>query len=257
MNATDQLFSLNDKTALVTGASSGLGERFCEVLAAAGARVIICARRRIQIEKVAERIRTNGGSAEPLVLDVCDREKATAVLQHIESRFGDIDILVNNAGIAHPKSFESLTESDWQQVMDVNLNSVFRMSRLLADHMIQRKIAGSIINIASVLGFAAQPTQAAYASSKGGVLQLTRAMALDLVRYRIRVNAIAPGYILTDINREFFETAAGAAMVKRIPMRRVGTTTELDGTLLLLASDASAYMTGSVLTIDGGIRARL
>ena len=215
------------------------------------------ARRRRRIEAVAERIRESGGSAHPYVLDVADPQAVSKAVADLAAEHGNIDILVNNAGIADPRPFNTLEDEDWRRILDINLDAVFHMSRRVSDHMIEREISGIIINIASVLGFAAQPTQAAYATSKAGVIQLTRAMALDLVRYGIRVNALAPGYILTDINEAFFKTPAGDTLVKRIPMRRVGTTAELDGALLFLASQASSYMCGSVLTVDGGIRARL
>ena len=224
------LFDLTGKTALVTGASGLLGGHFCAVLAAAGARVVPAARRV-----------PPGGVA----LDVTDEASIAACLDAA----GPVDILVNNAGTAVTRPFLEQTAADWDAVVAVNLRGCFLMGQAAARRMTQ---GGSIINIASVLGERIIPGVAGYTAAKAGLLHLTRQMAVELARYSIRVNAIAPGYIASDINAEYFASPAGQAMVKRIPQRRLGRPEDLTGALLLLASEAGAHMTGSVVTVDGG-----
>lgn len=224
------LFDLTGKTALVTGASGLLGGHFCAVLAAAGARVVPAARRV-----------PPGGVA----LDVTDEASIAACLDAA----GPVDILVNNAGTAVTRPFLEQTAADWDAVLAVNLRGCFLMGQAAARRMTQ---GGSIINIASVLGERIIPGVAGYTAAKAGLLHLTRQMAVELARYSIRVNAIAPGYIASDINAEYFASPAGQAMVKRIPQRRLGRPEDLTGALLLLASEAGAHMTGSVVTVDGG-----
>jgi len=230
-------FDLSGKTALVTGASGLLGAHFSRVLAGAGARVVMAARR---VDAMA-----NDFGATTVALDVTDEASIAACLDAA----GPIDILVNNAGMAVTRPLLQHSAADWDAVMDVNLRGCFLMATAAARRMAH---GGSIINIASVLGERIIPGVAGYTAAKAGLLHLTRQMAVELARHNIRVNAIAPGYIASAINAGFFESPPGQAMVKRIPQRRLGQPGDLTGALLLLASDASAHMTGSTITIDGG-----
>jgi NAD(P)-dependent dehydrogenase (short-subunit alcohol dehydrogenase family) len=240
--------SLANQTAVITGASSGLGAHFARVLAAAGAKVILCARRKEALEAVAKRVTDAGGEASTVVLDVTNPGSIAA--------FGDavknVDILVNNAGIANSATALDLTEADWDAVVNTNLKGAFLVAQKAAAAMKAHRRGGSIINIASILGLRQSATVLPYAVSKAGVIQMTKVLALELARFGIRVNAIAPGYLDTDINDGFLQSEAGAAMVRRIPMRRVGLLEDLDGPLLLLASGKSTYMTGAILAVDGG-----
>lgn len=239
---------LSGKTALITGASSGLGKHFAEVLAQAGAHVILAARRRSAIDELAAAIVSKDGSASTLSLDVTDSRSIAELGEPI----AEVDILVNNAGIVHSAAALEQTEAQWDSVVDTNLKGGFMVAQTVARAMRTHGRGGSIINIASILGLRQAGGVLSYAVSKAGVIQMTKTLALELARFGIRVNALAPGYLHTDLNDEFFESDAGRALVKRIPVRRPGRLDELDGPLLLLASDASSYMTGSVIAVDGG-----
>lgn len=243
------LFSLSGRVALVTGASGGLGRHFGRVLHAAGAAVVLAARRP---ESVAAEAAALGDRAMAVALDVTDAASIAAALDAVAARFGTCDLLVNNAGIAATKPFLEHAEDDWDRVMDVDLRGAFVMAQAAAKRMVAAGREGAIVNIASILGLRVIPGVASYAAAKAGLIQLTRQMAVELARHRIRVNALAPGYIATDINRDFFASDAGQALLKRIPQRRLGTVDDLTGPLLLLASRAGAHMTGSVVTVDGG-----
>jgi NAD(P)-dependent dehydrogenase (short-subunit alcohol dehydrogenase family) len=245
-------FSLSGHTALVTGASSGLGRHFAGVLARAGARVVVGARRMERLETLAGEIRAAGGQALPVSLDVTDRGSVAAAFDAAEKTFGPVTILINNAGVPANTFFTKLSERDWREVLDVNLDGVFRVGQEAARRMIAAGQGGSIINIASVLGLGVLKAVAPYAASKAAVIQLTKAMALELSRERIRVNALAPGYVSTELNDAFLASEAGRRLLSRVPQGRAARPEELDGPLLLLASDAGSYMTGSVLVVDGG-----
>lgn len=241
-------FDLSGRTALVSGASSGLGAHFAGVLAAAGAHVILAARRVEQLEEQARSIRSAGGQCTTVSLDVV----SAASIASIAPQLAGVDILVNNAGVVREAMALDVTEDDWDAVIDTNLKGMFLLAQATAQAMRTGGRKGSIINIASVLGLRQAPGVVAYAVSKSGAIQLTKTLALELARFGIRVNALAPGYLSTELNSEYWDSEPGRAMIKRIPQRRLGSLDDLTAPLLLLASDASAYMTGSVITIDGG-----
>ena len=239
---------LENKLALVTGASSGLGAHFAEVLAGAGAEVILAARREDKLAKIAEGIRAAGGRCSTAQLDVANSASIARLAPHLPQ----IDILVNNAGLAREAGALAMSEADWDVVMDTNLKGMFLVAQLAGQAMRAHGRGGAIINIASILGLRESPGVLAYAVSKAGAIQLTKSMALELARFNIRVNAIAPGYLSTEMNATHWDTEAGKALIRRIPQRRLGRLQDLNGPLLLLASDDGAYMTGSVIAVDGG-----
>jgi NAD(P)-dependent dehydrogenase (short-subunit alcohol dehydrogenase family) len=239
---------LKGKRALITGASSGFGAHFARVLAAAGAAVIVAARRTPQLKPLAAEISAAGGIAEVATLDVADAGSVGAVI----SAVGPFDILVNNAGVTNMKAVLDQTEADWDTIIDTNLKGSWLVATEAARSMRAYGRPGSIINIASILGLRQGGHVAPYAISKAGVVQLTKQLGLELARYQIRVNAIAPGYFSTELNRAFFDSEAGKVLIARVPQRRLGNLHDLDGPLLLLASDASSFMSGAVLSVDGG-----
>jgi NAD(P)-dependent dehydrogenase (short-subunit alcohol dehydrogenase family) len=245
-------FDLDGKVAIVTGASSGLGWQFALVLARAGAKVAIAARRVERLGELARQIESFDGRAIPIALDVTDPKSIADCVSTAETELGPVSILVNNAGVAERGHVLDHSAEAWNQVLSVNLDGVWLMAQETARHIARLGHGGTIINIASILGLTARAHLASYCASKAAVINLTRAMALDLAQQDIRVNAIAPGYIETDINREFLHSEAGQAMIADIPQGRVGSPEDLDGALLLLASDASRFMTGSVIVVDGG-----
>ncbi|HVZ01547.1 MAG TPA: SDR family oxidoreductase [Dongiaceae bacterium] len=245
-------FSLESQVALVTGASSGLGAHFARVLAEAGARVALLARRKRLAEEVAAELESHGWAASAFAADITDHDSLHRVLHEVEAGLGTPDILVNNAGAHAGRLALDLDAADWNRVIETNLTGTWAITQQLAQHWVERKRPGVVVNVASILGIGVSPGVMSYAVSKAGVIQMTKALALEWARYGIRVNALAPGYFPTDLNKEFLATPEGAAILKRIPMRRLGKLEDLDGPLLLLASPASAYMTGSVITVDGG-----
>jgi len=249
---SDDRFSLQGRCALITGASSGLGWHFAGVLAAAGAKVCLCARRKDLLAHRVSELERAGYAALAIPMDVTDGASVAAAFAAAEDAFGAVEIVVNNAGVADQGPFHEVDEARWRRVMEVNQDGVFRVAREAANRMRTAGNGGSIVNIASVLGHGVLPGVSAYAVSKAAVIQLTKAMALELARDSIRVNALAPGYFATEMNADFLASEAGAKLVKRVPQRRVGEPGELDGPLLLLASGAGGYMTGSVLIVDGG-----
>jgi NAD(P)-dependent dehydrogenase (short-subunit alcohol dehydrogenase family) len=252
-----ELFDLSGRVALVTGASQGLGRRFARVLAGHGAAVGLAARQLDKLAVLEREIAGSGSRIASVAMDVTDRESIEAAITAIERALGPIDLLINNAGTAVSKGVLEQTEADWDRVVGTNLKGAFFTAQAVARRMVERDPrppwGGNIVNIASVLALDVVGHLAPYAASKGGLWQLTRTMALELARHDVRVNALAPGYIETEINRTFLATEAGERMRKRIPQRRFGTPDDLDGALLLLASSASRYMTGSILVIDGGL----
>ncbi len=246
-------FFLADKVAIISGASSGMGRHFAVVLARAGAKVALGARRVDRLQEVVAEIEGFDGRALAVALDVTDSDSVREAVAAAETELGPISILVNNAGVSGgAKRALEVEEAEWLSVIDVNLNGVWRMAQEVAKHMVRLGHGGSIINIASMLGLAAVPYIPAYCASKAAVVNLTRALALELARHDIRVNAIAPGYFESEMTHDFLGSAEGRSMIDQIPQRRSGNPAELDGALMLLASDASSYMTGSVITVDGG-----
>ncbi len=245
-------FNIDGKIALVTGASSGLGWRFAQVLAQNGARVVACARRVDRLQDLMEEVAAEGGNLQAVAMDVTDRASVSLAFDQAESLVGTPEIIVNNAGIAVASRVLDMKDDDWLATLDTNLNGVFWCAREAGRRLLASGKGGSIINIASLLGKRVLPGVAAYATSKAAVIQLTKAMALELAKHNIRVNAICPGYILTEINGDYFDTDEGRAMIRTIPQRRLGDVSDLDGLLLLLASPASGFMTGSAINIDGG-----
>ncbi len=246
------LFDLNGRHVLVTGASSGLGRHFAGTLAKAGAVLSLGARRSDALAETVSRVENAGGQAHAVKMDVTDAASIEAALDAAESRFGPVAVLINNAGVTITKAAIDLDESDWNGVVDTNLKGVWLTAQATAKRMVRHGQGGSIVNVASILGLRVAGGVAPYTVSKAAVIQLTKALALEWARHKIRVNALAPGYIETELNDAFFETDLGKALIKRIPQRRLGQAAELDGPLLLLASDAGSYMTGSIVAADGG-----
>jgi NAD(P)-dependent dehydrogenase (short-subunit alcohol dehydrogenase family) len=246
------LFDLRGEVILITGASQGLGRQFARVLSAHGAGVALAARQAGKLKALEEEIRGKGGRAAAVAMDVTGTASIGKALDEAEVALGPITVLVNNAGIAIEKLAIEQTEIDWDAVIGANLKGAYFTATELARRMIARKQAGNIVNIASVLGLGVMKFLSPYTISKAGIVQATKAMALELAPNNIRVNALAPGYIDTEMNHEFWATPAGEKLTKRIPQRRVGSESDLDGAIMLLASKASRYMTGSVVTVDGG-----
>jgi 3-oxoacyl-[acyl-carrier protein] reductase len=246
------IFNLSGSVALVTGASSGLGLRFAEVLAENGAAVVLVARRADRLEALRARIGKNGGRAIAVKADVRERAAIGAAFDAAEGQFGTVTILVNNAGVAHAGRAVELAEEEWRQVLSTDLDAVFYWSQEAARRMLAAGTGGSIVNIASVLGIGVDKGVAAYATAKAGVIQLTKALALELGFNGIRVNAIAPGWIVTELNREYLSSEKGSALTRQIPLGRFGEARDLDGALLLLVSDAGRFITGATVVADGG-----
>ncbi len=250
--ADSHRIDLNDRSVLVTGASRGLGRHFALTLARAGAKVALAARGLPHLRPLAAEIQGRGGRACAVAMDVTDPESVRAGFEAAADELGPITVVVNNAGTTAQGPALELPEREWDAVLATNLKGPWLVAQEAARRLVAAKRGGSIINVVSVLAFRVTAQLAPYAASKAGLLQLTRALALEWARYGIRVNALAPGYIETDLNRAFFASPAGEAMIKRIPQRRIGTPDDLDGALLLLASEASRYMTGSTIVVDGG-----
>ena len=245
-------FDISGEVVLVTGASSGIGRHFAQVLAAAGAKVAAAARRADHLSELARDIESRGGACLPLACDVTKQDSIREAIANAEDRLGPLSVLVNNAGVVVSKPLFEHSEADWDHVVDTNLKGAWLAARDFAHHLVERKRPGRIINIASVLGFRTIGQVPAYCAAKAGLIHLTHVLAMELARHRILVNALAPGYVETDFNREFFKTEAGQRLISRIPLKRIAQSEDLDGALLFLASPASAYVTGAVISVDGG-----
>jgi NAD(P)-dependent dehydrogenase (short-subunit alcohol dehydrogenase family) len=246
------VFNVKDKHILVTGGSSGFGRHFSRFLANNGAKVTLAARRAEALASAVAEIKAVKGRAQSVQMDVTQVASIEDALKQAEVGFGPIDGVVNNAGVTATKPALQQDERSWDAVIDTNLKGVWLVAQAAAKRMVENKVQGSIVNIASILGLRVAGAVAPYAISKAGVIQMTKALALEWARYGIRVNALAPGYFVTELNDEFFQSDAGQALIKRVPQRRLGQLSELDGPLLLLISNAGSFMTGSVLTVDGG-----
>lgn len=245
-------FDLSGRVALVTGASSGLGRHFADVLAQAGAAVALAARRADRLHDAVAAIEAGGGRAVAVACDVTDHASVGAAVAAAERALGPIDLLVNNAGVVVSKPVLEHSEEDWDRVVDTNLKGAWLMAREVAARWIEAKRRGRIINVASLLGERTIRHVPSYCASKAGLIHLTHTLAVEWARHGISVNALAPGYIETDLNRDFLQGPAGQALIARIPAGRAGEPSDLDGALLLLASDAGAYINGAVIPVDGG-----
>lgn len=252
MTRIEKMFSLHGKIALVTGAASGMGERFAHTLAEAGATVICAARRTDRIEAVAASIVRAGGKAIALAVDVGSTASVEALFDEIEKRVGRVNVLVNAAAQLDVGLFPDVKDDNWNNLINVNLSGVMRTSRACSERLIKAGEPGSIVNITSIIGTQVMLGVPTYGTLKAAANQLTRSMARDMFPHGIRCNAIAPGYFLTEMVAGYFETEAGKADIERHPLKRLGRVEELDGALLLLTSDASTYINGAILSVDGG-----
>ena len=247
-----EIFDLRGRVALVTGASSGLGARFAEVLAANGAAVGLVARRRDRLAEVKARIEAAGGRSVAVEADVLDRAAINRAFDAVEAAFGTVTILINNAGVVHSNRAVDLPETEWRRVIGTDLDAVFFWAQEAARRMLAAGKPGAIVNIASVLSFGVSKGVVAYTTAKAGVVQMTKALGLELAFKGIRVNAIAPGWFVTDINRDYLAGEAGDKLKREIPVGRFGQDGDLDGALLLLASDAGRFIAGTTIVVDGG-----
>ena len=245
-------FGLGGQVALVTGASSGIGRHLADLLAAAGAKVALAARRVDRLAEAARDIEAAGGECLPIACDVTMSDSIAAAVNTAETELGPLTILVNNAGVVVSKPVLQHTEAEWDYVVDTNLKGAWLTAREFAEHLVARQRPGRIVNIASGLGMRTIARVPSYCAAKAGLIHLTHVLAMELARHGILVNAIASGYVETDFNREFLRSEAGKKLEARIPLRRVGRPDDLDGAMLLLASPAGAYITGAVIAVDGG-----
>lgn len=250
-------FRLDGRVTLITGASSGIGAALAEGLAAAGGRIVLAARRTDRTQALAGKIRASGGEALSVSLDVTSTDSIKHAFDEVEAAFGVPTIVVNNAGVAEGKSFLKTSRESLEWTMDTNFFGVWEMCQEAARRLVAARKSGSLINVASVLGMGSAVGYSSYSASKGALIQLTRTLALEFVKHGIRVNALAPGWFVSEMNQEFFASDAGKAYAQRIPPGRTGELSELVGPVLLLASDAGSYINGTVLAVDGGHHAAL
>lgn len=244
---------LTGKRAIITGASGGLGEHFSRILAKYGATVVLAARRLDKLRELQASVEASGGQALAVELDVTSQESVIAAFQAIHNALeAPCDILINNSGVGQNSWFTQTTEEEWSRIVETNLTGVWRVAQHFSRALISAEAPGCIVNIASITGLRPSHMISGYASTKAAVDHLTRNMAMELARSDIRVNAIAPGYFKTAINDEFLDSEPGQRMKKRIAMRRFGDYDDLNGPLLLLASELGAYMTGATIVVDGG-----
>jgi len=245
------IFDVSGKVALVTGASSGIGAHFAKLLALHGANVVLAARRQEKLDKLVEEILANGGQAVAVGADVTDANSIKSAFDSAESVFGVVDILANNAGVADSKMALDTDKASWDFVINTNLSGVWMVAMEAAHRMVAAGKPGSIVNTASILGLRVALSQSSYATSKAGVIQLTKSLALEWSRKNIRVNALCPGYFVTEINHDYINSDKGQAYIASTPARRTGVLDELSAPFLLLASDAGSFVNGTTLTVDG------
>lgn len=243
---------MRGRRVLVTGASSGLGRHFARLMATAGADLALVARRESVLAELAEELREHDVDVFVTAMDVTDRASVDAGVAAIYAAGAPIDVLINNAGVTETQSFAKQSDESWDKVIGTNLTGARNVAQRIVQRMIEHGTGGNIINLASVMSFRVAGYLAAYTASKGAIVQMTRTMALELARHDIRVNAIAPGYIATEFNDEFFASGAGDPIIARVPQKRLGNVEDLDGPMLLLASGASSFMTGTTVVVDGG-----
>jgi NAD(P)-dependent dehydrogenase (short-subunit alcohol dehydrogenase family) len=256
-------FDLDGKTAFITGASSGLGARFAKLLAGAGAQVVLASRRMERLKELRAEIEAEGGDAHVVALDVTDIASIRAAVAHAETEAGPIDILINNSGVGHTGKLHEITPEDYDFIMNTNTRGAFFVAQEVARRMIGRatgQAPGSwngarIVNIASVAGLRVLPKIGVYCMSKAAVVQMTKAMAVEWGKFGINTNAICPGYIETEINADHWHTEAGQKLIQMLPRKRVGSPEDLDGLVMLLASDASRFINGAVISADDGLAA--
>ena len=252
MSKAIERFSLVGKTALVTGASSGMGRHFVQTLSEAGARVVCAARRKDSIEASAKTVRDNGGQAVAIELDIGNTASVTRAFDEAEKAFGTIDILVNNAGQIVFAPFPDITDEQWENLFNVNVAGSMRMAREFSRRLIAAKKPGCIVNITSITGQLSKPYLSIYGSAKAALIQFTKQLAIDLLPHNIRANSIAPGYFRTEMVDWYFDSPEGKIEVENLPAKRVGRLEELDGPLLLLTSEAGSYLNGVILPVDYG-----
>ena len=245
------IFRLHKKTALVTGASSGFGQHFSKILAAHGANVVVTARRLDRLESLVEEITAGGGNALAVEMDVTNQDSVKAAFDKAEAKFGAVSVVSNNAGVADVKMAMDVDEESWDFVLDTNLKGVWRVATEAARRMVAAEVSGSIVNTASVLGMRVSLGQSSYATSKAAVIQLTKALALEWGRKQIRVNALCPGYFITEINEDYLTSPKGEAYIRSTPAQRTGQMDEITAPFLLLASDAGSFVNGVALPVDG------
>ena len=245
-------FDMTDKVAMVTGASSGFGVNFAKILAARGAKVVVAARRIDRLEALVAEIKADGGQAVAVALDVTNAKSITDAFDAGEAAFGTVTVISNNAGVADGRSALKATEADWDLVIDTNLKGVWMVAQEAAKRMVAAGVGGSIVNTASILGLRVAFAQSVYSASKAGVIQLTKAQALEWGRKGIRVNALCPGYFLTEMTEMLFDSPESAKFLNSSPLGRAGSMDEISAPFLLLASDAGSYLTGVAMPVDGG-----
>jgi NAD(P)-dependent dehydrogenase (short-subunit alcohol dehydrogenase family) len=245
--------SLKGKVAVVTGASSGLGERFAEILSDAGASVALAARRTDRLKSLADRIFAAGGTAITVKLDVNDYDNIQGAFAEVRQKLGGTDILINNSGVSKQGRIVDVTPDDYDFTMNTNTKGAFFVAQAAARDMIDRKVEGRIINIASVAGMRVLSQLSVYCMSKAAVVHMTKAMALEWARYGINTSAICPGYIETEINRDYWATPGGQKLIEMLPRKRVGDVKDLDGLVLLLASGEARFINGAIIAADDGL----
>jgi len=248
----ENLFSLEGKVALVTGASSGLGKHFAKVLAAAGADIAVVARRKEKLDELVKELSDSGAKAFATAMDVTSAASVDEAISAIENELGTVTTLINNAGVADSRHCLKVDEESWDFVMNTNLKGAWRIAQAVAQRCVASNSPGSIINIASILALRVGFGESSYATSKAALVQLTKSMALELGTKGVRVNAICPGYFSTEMNDTFLASEAGQKMLNKGAFKRAGNLDELNGPILMLSSDAGSFMTGAAIPVDGG-----